>query len=815
MKVCLHELAFSRYVYVNPLTNIVHLIMPIMSGIDIGLDNTCKSVYSLREFFGIAGENKQTDAIGVLNRYKQALEHDVHFMPPSHEKVLKVERLAQINHYLSIIKKLQKDPLIRDSLAKDYPSYPTPLQYLMASPQANLHSIILRPAQQDFALRINSIRPIFSLPHDLYFNRQIHEQRSLFYETLITRWKDLRFRAKSKEELVQRVVSKLAGHAVDFEAVRRQLSAEVKVYLGFDCNFNQTQDTSEIASESVNQAYMDAQLAIDADNPATHEAYAHALIYYCVPHLMAAQAGSPFNFINTVERLSIATQLMLAEINLFCYEQGQSSANFGKVLEAHADLGRMMAHVVSHAMQSGVSVELSMIQCVNKYSHVFGLKKMLSLEQAEFIKQRFKAHYEHIKDSSHFDEFMLLSTKPGPFFTHQGCIATSLAVFMSPKFFKTNEETQAFLEERRRDFSRIKMEDNVLPHKNTHLTTTEVHYDLVSMNNAALHSLYEQLTAFPDATIKEQILIQFKQERPDFQPHFYKHVFLKHVAYGQQNAAEGLLKEYPELAQGLLQANNIPFTDNAGRTFDCTAYEYAYWALDSHMQRMLERYMSEESKQFILSRVQNIETPIYPSSLFTCFFSHPKPRGLRYTTINKDGQTKEHRSAHFDLTPLKKVLIRHIQKSEERCFAFNRKNINLAEIGREQHLVPAHIAQEYCHPHRSFAAVAQDKSLLDTSNPDNLERQLTFMTFSPDGSFKEWFSADSRLGAPLGILRENGVYAQGKEQEWSTHLIDDLSVDLAAISAIDEVRTNDLQRSLTNLGSPSNEPLPQSPSFNR
>ena len=52
MKIPLTEPTYSRYIYINPKTNQLHLLMPIVSGETIGLDNTCKSVFALQEFFG-------------------------------------------------------------------------------------------------------------------------------------------------------------------------------------------------------------------------------------------------------------------------------------------------------------------------------------------------------------------------------------------------------------------------------------------------------------------------------------------------------------------------------------------------------------------------------------------------------------------------------------------------------------------------------------------------------------------------------------------------------------------------------------------
>lgn len=71
--------------------------MPIMSGTEIGLDNTCKSVYSLQEFFGLAGSNQQSAAIAILSDYKAALAFDVKYMPASEEKTRKAYRLSQID----------------------------------------------------------------------------------------------------------------------------------------------------------------------------------------------------------------------------------------------------------------------------------------------------------------------------------------------------------------------------------------------------------------------------------------------------------------------------------------------------------------------------------------------------------------------------------------------------------------------------------------------------------------------------------------------------------------------------------------------
>ena len=280
--------------------------------------------------------------------------------------------------------------------------------------------------------------------------------------------------------------------------------------------------------------------------------------------------------------------------------------------------------------------------------------------------------------------------------------------------------------------------------------------------------------------------------------------FYSHVAYGQQIEAECLLKKDADSAQELLTARKIPFTDYSGRTFNCTAYEYAYWAKDTHMCRMLEQYMDDQTKHLILERVQNIEELIGDN-----LFKHPK--GLVYTQ-----KGIEYRSAHFDLTPLKNALRTYIEtydKSPKVTNADWEALDNLwIKVGLPQREVPAHIAQEYCHPKRSFEEVVNNPALLGASNPSNLERQLKFYNWMT-GAYDAWFTPtssdeDSGLGFSFAILRRRrcrgaltgGAGARGV---WPRP-----SLDLLAIEAIDEGRTKDLTQSLENLAAPSSLQVP-------
>ena len=229
--------------------------------------------------------------------------------------------------------------------------------------------------------------------------------------------------------------------------------------------------------------------------------------------------------------------------------------------------------------------------------------------------------------------------------------------------------------------------------------------------------------------------------------------FLQHVAYGEQDEAEALLQKDPELAQMLLQANGIPFTDYSGRTFNCTAYEYAYWAKDTHMQRMLEKYVliNEDTRQLTLHRVQEIKKPVPsagPSGFFGRLFGPTtKPQGLHYTTKDKQGVVIEHQDAGFDLAPLINALNHYVTEYDKELTKTNPDWAALdviwtERVGGAQREIPAHIAHEYCHPRRSLDDVNRNNDLLNATTPSNLKRQLKLYNFDTRND-DVWFSPHS------------------------------------------------------------------------
>jgi hypothetical protein len=266
--------------------------------------------------------------------------------------------------------------------------------------------------------------------------------------------------------------------------------------------------------------------------------------------------------------------------------------------------------------------------------------------------------------------------------------------------------------------------------------------------------------------------------------------FLKCTAYGQQDKAERLLDDVfngqPEKIQAALQYQG-KFTDYSGRTFiNCTAYEYAYWAKDTYMCRMLERHMDDETKAYMLARINEIERIDTTTG---------QPVGLVYSQGGI-----EHRSAHFDLTPLISALQRYVGGYVN----WNRYEREAAwmEVGRAQRDIPVHVLNEYCHPHRSFHPRPK-------FNEKRLPRNIRFNQYTYDSGepFFPLVIPDNRgLGGSFHLIgREFGLIRGGfGASAHARNFIDPprlwhVASDLAAVSHLDEVKNRELTQLHENL----------------
>ena len=317
-------------------------------------------------------------------------------------------------------------------------------------------------------------------------------------------------------------------------------------------------------------------------------------------------------------------------MNTYCKSKGIVHKNFGVILDASSDLSRELVAIVSSALITGIPVEESVYTFFNKHTHEFGLERPLTETDMQAIQEKFERTYKTVtatKENPHMDDFIILDTdaRAGQFVTHQGSICTDFANLVDPSLDNTLFQTI------RRDFEAPI--ERLIPNKNEHIQAS------IDLDMETLLS-----------RIKDDD--QFKKLPPKIQmeclksPAFQLRTFLHDVAKGNQDRADKLLTGNPERTQELLRST-ATFTDYSGRTFNCTAYEYAYWAKDTHMCRMLERSMSGETKADIAARIHKMESLDKTTN---------EPVGLTYSQHGKD-----YHSAHFDLSALKTALNEYVQ----------------------------------------------------------------------------------------------------------------------------------------------------------
>lgn len=144
--------------------------------------------------------------------------------------------------------------------------------------------------------------------------------------------------------------------------------------------------------------------------------------------------------------------------------------------------------------------------------------------------------------------------------------------------------------------------------------------------------------------------------------------FLKHVVKGEQDKAEEVLKKIPGLA---LKKGTV--MDLSQREFkNISGFQYALWALDWHMWRMLLKYIDKEEAAFQLRELEK--------------------KGTAY-------------GKHFNLQPLIEALNTYVRNQEawNNKVDFPKREWYLCHrIGSNQLLLPVHIVNEYCHPDRPF-----------------------------------------------------------------------------------------------------------------
>ncbi|MGQ3890780.1 hypothetical protein [Legionella sp. CNM-4043-24] len=213
---------------------------------------------------------------------------------------------------------------------------------------------------------------------------------------------------------------------------------------------------------------------------------------------------------------------------------------------------------------------------------------------------------------------------------------------------------------------------------------------------------------------------------------------IEHAAHGRQDEAKAILAKFPEL---LLETGAA--IDIAGYQFTGTAFQYAVWAMDTHMYTMM----------------------------LDCLPQNEQGEEIRKGLLEQSEAQKE----HFNFQPLIKALQAYVDNFD--AWDWPHRYAHWCKVvGGAQRDLPAHVRHEYCHPDRSFSPVPDFTEKV-------LPRSLMFYNWVTS-SWQNWDGGALGMGSDFAIFRSALPLTGGGRGG--------PCLDLAAVTTLCEVRTADL-----------------------
>ena len=645
---------------------------------------------------------------------------------------------------------------------------------------SNLHSIQLRPRVPDSLSRV--VNPTFTVERR---NNASDVPLSPLYNAMHGTFPTITIAPREpRAGLITDVLAHLPAEP-SVATIQAVLSEQCQRLFGLTIDF-----THQANGTVVDKAGIDTLMGFSPTNVATSKDYIEALLGMCASDIRESIPTPPFYSIpeatlddEGTERLSILTQFFLAHVNVYCKARGISTRNFGADLDASPDLSKELVDIVATTLEIGSDIERNVVAFINEHQTTFGLSRPLTSIDNEAIRQIFERTYRTVtatKENPHMDDFMLLDKEAtgetAKFVTHQGSLCVDFAEIIDPTAASANPD---YFESIRADFVTHPAE---IPHRNESVAGS-IDIDIETLMTRLNHEQFERLP-------------QAAKDACRAHPSFQARHFLSSVAKATpdktdptyvKTEAEALLTATPDHTQTLLRTPGI-FTDYSGRTFNCTAYEYAYWAKDTHMCRMLESHMDIDTKAIVLERIDAIEAT-----------------GLSF---QQNGEA--HQSPHFDLTPLKTALQDYVNGFDAWNATSNWAAMEAAwmVLGKAQRDVPTHIAEEYCRPDRSFFPVPSFNVDKEDIPKETLPRVLRCYNHNTR-AYDSWFplrASHSGPGFDFALIRALAPRRPLAHARWAPTWGGLAAIDLAAITRLDEVRAVDLTHSREHLSPPASTP---------
>lgn len=432
-----------EYIYIDN-KNKIHLMMPLVGGEEIGLDNTCKTAMEIRNFFF----GREISAETSLLAYKQALEKDIQKIeaqqsnhPDTHQDLLltKRQRFIQIQRYLELIDVIKKEYETRQGelykLAnKSIPKLPTATQELIKD-SPNAGAIKLSPHDPDSYTRFDN--PLFNLKR----NRSRYEEEGYLQ---ITEGLGARLYSAFKEKSeTDTLINNKSAKQILIEKVIALWGEDTKLYSDEDKireeNFNGLKKiiSEEMAQidpnitlnetlwgEPLNLAYVENVLSLDEDTDL--DEWISGIIDCSInEEFWAQQASSVFydSSTNPINHTMMKVQFLLGEINFYCKTNSLSEENFGEFCDSEPHATNI-TQLVTDGLGHGNNIEKIIFDYLNEYNIELCLNEPLTTKQQEQITEKFTQHYNTIKESPHFDEFFIVNLEQkGNVYSHQGRIS--------------------------------------------------------------------------------------------------------------------------------------------------------------------------------------------------------------------------------------------------------------------------------------------------------------------------------------------------------------------------------------------------------
>ncbi|MCE3046309.1 hypothetical protein [Legionella sp. 16cNR16C] len=452
MDILFNEPTSARWFFVNPVTNIIHLLVPAVGGERAGTDNTCQTMMAMKTFFGKnAGEH--AGALQEMELYRRALQQDIASISPQDQerrsiREQKQSRLQQIEKIIAALRLIQNTPEI-SQLNHVYPDYPPSVARLMEG--SNVYSMLMPPVTDGYLYTKNRVFTVDRTRNDR------------FYGAMMLGFNNLVFGSQSpKEQVIRAAVRQLEtfrtqhGRDPGFPQIQAILTSVMKEKTGLDVDFSSSPTGAPITPEMLTNIHLE-------DNPSFRDTV-EAWLDSCALELWSTLPISPFQSVNNPnltagkkkETLAIMLQFLLAEVNIYARSKDLSQRNFGQVLDENSTLRNSLITSVTGTLAQGGSIEQAVLEFINHNRQAFGLNRVLNTAEQKEIVDYFRSDWATIKDSPHFDEFTIWVDKPGKFVVHQGAICVDFAEVINSGFRNTVSQADlAYFDQARADYQSV------------------------------------------------------------------------------------------------------------------------------------------------------------------------------------------------------------------------------------------------------------------------------------------------------------------------------------------------------------------------